>query len=347
MAKEGTGGWCAPYAPPMTPRPAPWTVAGVAVVTLLLGLLAPGGTPLASGAPAAAVPAAQAPAAVDPRLTRSFLVDPSSQAVRAAKADPAFKRIAGVAQARWLTSALPVARARATARSWGAYGVQRGQTPLVAIYALPGRDCGGHSAGGFDPTTYRSWIREVAAGLKGSRAVAVLEPDALALLGSCSGQDQWLPLIRYAAQQLQAAGVWVYLDAGHSNWQSADVMADRVAQAGIAYARGISVNVSNYQGTNAVGAWGRKVTAGLAQRGARGKTVLIDTSRNGAGPAPDNQWCNPPSARLGMATRVINANGVDFVAWVKRPGESDGTCNGGPPAGQWWPTGARRLMAAR
>jgi cellulase/cellobiase CelA1 len=22
--------------------------------------------------------------------------------------------------------------------------------------------------------------------------------------------------------------------------------------------------------------------------------------------------------------------------WIKRPGESDGTCNGGPPAGQWW-----------
>ena len=23
--------------------------------------------------------------------------------------------------------------------------------------------------------------------------------------------------------------------------------------------------------------------------------------------------------------------------WVKRPGESDGPCNGGPSAGQWWP----------
>jgi endoglucanase len=22
--------------------------------------------------------------------------------------------------------------------------------------------------------------------------------------------------------------------------------------------------------------------------------------------------------------------------WVKRPGESDGSCNGGPAAGQWW-----------
>jgi endoglucanase len=22
--------------------------------------------------------------------------------------------------------------------------------------------------------------------------------------------------------------------------------------------------------------------------------------------------------------------------WIKRPGESDGTCNGGPPAGTFW-----------
>lgn len=23
--------------------------------------------------------------------------------------------------------------------------------------------------------------------------------------------------------------------------------------------------------------------------------------------------------------------------WIKRPGESDGTCKGGPKAGTWWP----------
>ncbi|GAB3076804.1 glycoside hydrolase family 6 protein [Nocardioides zeae] len=330
----------------MTLRRAPWSVAGVAVATLLLSLLAPGGTPVAAATPVtASVAAAPAPAALDPRLTRGFLIDPSSLAMKAAAKDPSFKRIAGVAQARWFTSALPVSKARSAAKSWGDYGVRSQKTPLVAIYALPGRDCGNHSAGGFDPTTYRSWIREVAAGLKGSRAVAVLEPDALALLGSCTGQEQWLPLIRYAAQQLQAAGVWVYLDAGHSAWQPASVMADRVTQAGIAYARGVSVNVSNYQGTNTVGAYGQQVVAELARRGAHGKTVLVDTSRNGGGAPADGQWCNAPSARLGMNPRVVNAKSIDFVAWVKRPGESDGTCNGGPPAGQWWPTGAKRLMA--
>jgi endoglucanase len=28
---------------------------------------------------------------------------------------------------------------------------------------------------------------------------------------------------------------------------------------------------------------------------------------------------------------------VDAYLWIKRPGESDGSCHGGPPAGAWWP----------
>lgn len=27
---------------------------------------------------------------------------------------------------------------------------------------------------------------------------------------------------------------------------------------------------------------------------------------------------------------------IDAFLWVKPPGESDGTCNGGPPAGKFW-----------
>jgi endoglucanase len=27
---------------------------------------------------------------------------------------------------------------------------------------------------------------------------------------------------------------------------------------------------------------------------------------------------------------------VDAFLWIKQPGESDGTCNGGPKAGSWW-----------
>lgn len=353
-------GWSrATYAPRM-PRPrAPRTLGTVAplaalLAALLVALLLPLGP--ASAGPATEVATSATPvssvstaaaAAVDVRLRRPLLADTSSQAARAAKVDRRFAGLARVAQARWYTDALPVAKARATSAAWAAEGIKHGQTPVVAIYALPGRDCGGHSAGGFDPATYRAWISELARGLRGSSAVAVLEPDALALLGSCAGQEQWLPLLQYAAQRLQANGVWVYLDAGHSSWVAPDVMAGRLAQAGIQYARGFAANTSNYRTTAEVTTWARQVTARLATRGAPGRTALIDTSRNGAGPPADGGWCNVPTARVGTTSRVVNSGGVDFYAWIKRPGESDGTCNGGPKAGQWWPAGALRLLGLR
>jgi len=34
---------------------------------------------------------------------------------------------------------------------------------------------------------------------------------------------------------------------------------------------------------------------------------------------------------------------IDAYLWIKRPGESDGTCNGGPAAGGWWIAGALEL----
>ena len=35
---------------------------------------------------------------------------------------------------------------------------------------------------------------------------------------------------------------------------------------------------------------------------------------------------------------------VDAFLWIKRPGESDGSCNGGPPAGHSWPDYALGLI---
>ena len=38
---------------------------------------------------------------------------------------------------------------------------------------------------------------------------------------------------------------------------------------------------------------------------------------------------------------------MDGYLWVKRPGESDGACNGGPGAGQWWQAYALDLVRYR
>jgi endoglucanase len=64
---------------------------------------------------------------------------------------------------------------------------------------------------------------------------------------------------------------------------------------------------------------------------------VIDTSRNGAGPAPDSplNWCNPSGRALGTPpTAETGGAHADAYLWIKRPGESDGTCDSGdPPAG--------------
>jgi endoglucanase len=65
---------------------------------------------------------------------------------------------------------------------------------------------------------------------------------------------------------------------------------------------------------------------------------VTDTSRNGRGPTPDAAWCNPDGRGLGHpSTGNTGDPAIDAFLWVKVPGESDGTCNGGPPAGTWWP----------
>jgi endoglucanase len=77
---------------------------------------------------------------------------------------------------------------------------------------------------------------------------------------------------------------------------------------------------------------------------------VIDTSRNGNGPAPsgpagNEHWCNPAGRKLGdLPTTTTGVPLADAYLWIKRPGESDGACgNDAPPAGQWFPDYALAL----
>jgi endoglucanase len=176
----------------------------------------------------------------------------------------------------------------------------------------------------------------VAAGIGGRRAVVVLEPDALAGLDCLPAQRrrQRIALLERAVRTLAARPrVAVYLDAGHSGWQPPGLMARRLRAAGVRRARGFALNVSNFRSTAAELAYGRRLSRLTA-----GKRFVVDTSRNGRGPAPGGDWCNPEGRALGTAprTRRLPSRLVDALLWIKRPGESDGSCNGGPPAGRWW-----------
>jgi endoglucanase len=222
-----------------------------------------------------------------------------------------------------------------------------GTIPVLVAYDVPNRDCGQYSAGGSkSPEAYRQWIRSFAQGAGPFRMIVILEPDALPQLTQClspADQQARLDMIKDAIEVLGARpGVSLYLDAGHAGWVPVAEMAKRLIAAGIANADGFSLNVSNYVGTEENIAYGHALSKATG-----GKHFVIDTSRNGNGATKDAQWCNTDGRALGNAPTASTGDPlVDAFFWIKPPGESDGTCNGGPKAGEFW-TEAALGMAKR
>lgn len=209
-------------------------------------------------------------------------------------------------------------------------------TPVLVAYNIPQRDCGSYSAGGASsPDGYRNWIRAFARGISSRQALVILEPDALAGMDCLNSTDRQtrLDLLSFAVKTLRDAGAMVYLDAGHSRWHSVETMAPRLKAAGIEQATGFSLNVSNFHTTAEQITYGNALSALV-----NGKHYVIDTSRNGLGSAGDSEWCNPDGRALGERPNSNTGHPlVDAYLWVKRPGESDGACNGNPAAGTWMP----------
>jgi endoglucanase len=208
-----------------------------------------------------------------------------------------------------------------------------GRMVTFVVYAIPGRDNGGQSAGGLRAADdYATWVTGVAAAIKGRPCAVILEPDALPWLDTlpADGQTERLALLSAAVRVLARARAAVYIDAGHSHWQPADVMVGWLRAAGVEGARGFALNVSNFFPTAGEVVYGQTIATAL------GRHFVVDTSRNGVDTGY-NGWCNPPGKGLGRPpTGRTGVKWCDAYLWVKRPGESDGECNGGPRSGSWW-----------
>jgi endoglucanase len=211
----------------------------------------------------------------------------------------------------------------------------------IVVYGLPGRDCGNHSAGGLDPAAYDEWTDTIGQALRNAQDVqkiVILEPDSLALAPECGNVDERVAQLSAAVDRLSGVNTWIYLDGGHSDWLPAQQMADLIRQVGVLdRIRGFATNVSNYQWTTEEFAYARAVSELLD-----GAHAVVDTARNGSGPA-GSEWCNPPGRTVGDAGGTYGDDVVDTNLWIKPPGESDGPCNGGPAAGVWWPEAAVEL----
>jgi endoglucanase len=217
-----------------------------------------------------------------------------------------------------------------------------GMVPVVVAYNVPNRDCGQYSKGGStSPEAYKSWIRAFAKGASSFRMIVVLEPDALGLMSKCLSvpdQKARLAMIHDAVDVLEATpGVSVYVDGGNAKWLPAPEMAKRLKAAGVEDADGFSLNVSNYIATDETVAYGHAISKILG-----GNThFIIDTGRNGNGATADAEWCNPTGRALGASPTTDTGDPlIDAYFWIKPPGESDGTCHGGPKAGDYWPQSA-------
>lgn len=209
--------------------------------------------------------------------------------------------------------------------------------PVFVVYFIPLRDCGEYAAGGaVSASYYREWTGTVARAIGNGTAAVILEPDALAGMDCLTAKQQAerIALLGEAVSLFAALPkAAVYVDAGNARWMAADEMVRRLKMVNIAESDGFALNISNFLTTQESIAYGEQISKGVG-----GKHFLIDTSRNGLGPAPDLAWCNPAGRAVGTAPTVNTGNQlVDALLWVKRPGESDGECNGGPAAGVWWP----------
>ncbi|MEI5673481.1 MULTISPECIES: glycoside hydrolase family 6 protein [unclassified Nocardioides] len=290
--------------------------------------------------------------AKDPRKRLGLFVDPR---MPAAQQGSAYQPIARQPQALWFTDYYATGSVAGAARDYLGRAKAARKTPMMVVYAIPGRDCGQHSAGGLrTPAAYKKWVRQVAKGIKRSQAkpLLILEPDAIGFYAdntSCAGTRSWPALLSYASRTLTKAGAWVYLDSAHSNWSNANGgvpgRAALLKRSGIRWARGFSTNVSNFRTTAAEQAYANTLLRELRKVGVKGKKYVVDTSRNGRSGGPlDGRVINPTWARLGAAPKLRFKGAFDGTLWVKHPGESDGPECGGPSSGQWSNLLADRLL---
>lgn len=196
---------------------------------------------------------------------------------------------------------------------------------------------------------YLTMIYFLAKAIGSAPAILVLEPNALAFTAKLNDpvlQDRIVRLFRDSIAVLKThTGAKVYLDAAHPNWLSPEHMAVFLARAGIDNADGFVVNTSNFIDNNRNITYAEAISQLLSD-----KHFMIDTSRNGQGPAADYAWCNPQGRGIGRQAGFQHKHKlVDALLWLKPPGESDGVhCPDGrlaPKAGQFWLEQAMELAS--
>ena len=289
-------------------------VSAAAVVTLCVGASSVAAASGALASPAgisASVASAQRGFGPD---TRFFVPLPSSgapQQILQLLANGDHKDAALIAEmeaiprAVWFTSGTPAQVQQQVRLTMAESAVERA-VPVLVAYDVPGRDCAQYSAGGaLNEAAYEAWINGFAQGVGNSKAVVILEPDALGNLPSACGlstsvypftDSERIAELQYAVTALEHdPGTSVYLDGTHSAWQSVGTMTQRLLEADVQGAQGFFLDVSNYQPTPELVDYGTWISDCIA--------MVTDSA---------NAFYNNPAA---CASQYYPATQSDFSTW--------------------------------
>ncbi|KAG3006427.1 hypothetical protein PC123_g13108 [Phytophthora cactorum] len=195
----------------------------------------------------------------------------------------------------------------------------------IVVYGIPNKDCNaGYSSGGAVSSTadYKAFLSDLTTAVGDRKVLYVVEPDALGLLaedGGCGSKAGYLENLKVAIKALSAnANAELYVDVGY--W-TLEYEAQRSKVVTIM----------------------KELAASGTLKGSTDMTCIADTSRNYVAPTTTD-WCNVLAAGIGAPpTSETNVSNLDYFMWIKPPGESDGTCNGGPAAGLFFQTAFQKL----
>ncbi|KAL3662299.1 hypothetical protein V7S43_012626 [Phytophthora oleae] len=221
----------------------------------------------------------------------------------------------------------------------------------IVVYGIPNKDCNaGYSSGGTVSNTadYKTFLSDLTTAVGDRKVLYVVEPDAVGLLaedGGCGSSAGYLDNLKVAVKALSAnANAELYVDVGY--WtlaydsQRSKVVTVMKELATSGTLKGIAINTSNYRSTSQIS---ELCTNFQTAMGSKSMTCIADTSRNYVAPTTTD-WCNVLTAGIGAPpTSETNVSNLDYFMWIKPPGESDGTCNGGPAAGSFFETGFQKL----
>jgi len=183
--------------------------------------------------------------------------------------------------------------------------------------------------------------------------VYLLEIDAI---GASAGYVKagsikaWETMLKYEVDQVATLPHAVaYVEGGYSDANTPSYAAKILNAVDISKIRGFFTNDTHLNWTSKEMKYGDAIS-----KLTHGAHFIINTAQNGHGPKlnphPTTQGiednCNPPGRGLGpQPTTMTGDPNVDAFLWTHIPGNSAGSCNGGPPSGLFWPARAIQLAA--